>query len=83
MHRTHQPCKQIWAHTMPNGPLWQSEKGQPHLKPKKNKYNRPNVRINILNEGYFYTMKVLQNWIKKQKLKMKVLLKPRFKIGIE
>jgi hypothetical protein len=27
---------------------------------KKNKYNKPNVRINIISEGYFYTMKVLQ-----------------------
>jgi len=29
-------------------------------KTKKNKYNKPNVKINILNEGYLYMMKVLQ-----------------------
>jgi len=28
-------------------------------KTKKNKYDKPNVRINILNEGYFYMMKEL------------------------
>jgi hypothetical protein len=60
MHYTHQPYKQIWAHPLPNGhPLWQSEEGQLHLKPE-NKYNKRNVRINILDESYFYTMKVLQ-----------------------
>jgi hypothetical protein len=32
---------------------------QPHLKPNK-KYNKPNVKINIINEGYLYTMGVLQ-----------------------
>jgi hypothetical protein len=26
----------------------------------KKKYNKHNVRINILNEGYFYTTRVLQ-----------------------
>jgi hypothetical protein len=31
--------------------LWQPREGQPHLKPK-NKNIKPNVRINILNEGY-------------------------------
>jgi len=24
----------------------------------KNKYNKPNVKINILDEGYFYMMRV-------------------------
>jgi hypothetical protein len=37
----------------------------------KNKYNKPNVKINILYEIYFYMMKVLQKWIDKQKFKMK------------
>jgi hypothetical protein len=60
IHRTDQPYKQIWAHPLPNGyPLWQLEEGQPYLK-KKNKYNKLNVRINILDESYFYTMMVLQ-----------------------
>jgi hypothetical protein len=26
----------------------------------KNKYNKPNVKINVIDEGYFYTTKVLQ-----------------------
>jgi len=35
-----------------------------HIWNQKNKYNKPNVRINNLNEGYFYTMRVLQLYIK-------------------
>jgi hypothetical protein len=31
-----------------------------HIWIQKNKYNKLNVIINILNEGYFYTMRVLQ-----------------------
>jgi hypothetical protein len=31
-----------------------------HMWNQKNKYNKPNVKINILNEGYFYMMRVLQ-----------------------
>jgi hypothetical protein len=52
MHCAHQPYKQIWVHPLPNGqPLWQLGEGQPHLKYlKKNK--KPNVRFNILDEGY-------------------------------
>jgi len=51
MHRTHQPCNQIWAHPLPNGHLLrQSMKGQPHLK-SKNKNQKPNVKMNILGEG--------------------------------
>jgi hypothetical protein len=98
MHCTHQLCKQIWAHPLPNGHplwqlkkgqsylwqhlLWQLEEGQPYLKPKK-KYNKFNVRINIMDEGYSYTMRVLQKWINKQKFKMKLLLKPSLEICIE
>ncbi len=64
MHCTHQPYKKIWAHPLPNGhPLWQLEEGQSYLKPKT-QYNKPSVKINILNEGYFYTMRVLQLYIK-------------------
>jgi hypothetical protein len=52
MHRTHQCCKQIWAHPLPNAHfLWQLREGQPHLKPKT-KNIKPNVRINILDENY-------------------------------
>jgi len=49
MHRTHQPCKQIWAHPLPIGHLlWQLEEGQPHL----NFFiKKPNFRLNILDEG--------------------------------
>ncbi len=31
-----------------------------HIWNQKNKYNKPNVSINILDGGYFSTMKVLQ-----------------------
>jgi hypothetical protein len=31
-----------------------------HIWNQKNKYNKPNVRINIKNKGYFYMMMVLQ-----------------------
>jgi hypothetical protein len=52
MHCTHQLCKQIWAHPLPNGhPLGQSEEGQPHLK-SKNKNKKPNVKLNIMDESY-------------------------------
>jgi hypothetical protein len=51
MHHTHQPCKQIWAHPLPNGHLGQPKEGQPHLK-SKNKNKKPNAKFNILNEGY-------------------------------
>ncbi len=52
MHYTYQCCKQIGAHPVPNAHLlWQPREGQPHLKPK-NKNIKPNVRINILDEGY-------------------------------
>jgi hypothetical protein len=63
MHRTHQRCKQIWAHPLPNAQLlWQLGEGQPHLKQKKkNKNIKPNVRINILDEGMGrpYMMQIL------------------------
>jgi hypothetical protein len=52
MHHTHHPYKQIWAHPLPNGHLLlQLKEGQPHLK-SKNKNKKPNVKFNILNEGY-------------------------------
>jgi len=52
MHRTHHPYKQIWAHSLPNGHLpLQLGEGQPHMK-SKNKKKKPNVRFNILDEGY-------------------------------
>jgi hypothetical protein len=52
MHHTHQPYKQIWAHPLPNGHLlWQLKERQPHLK-SKTKNKKPNVRLNILDEGY-------------------------------
>jgi len=52
MYCTHQPYKQIWVHPLPNGhPLWQLGEGQRHLKFKK-KNKKPNVKLNILNEGY-------------------------------
>jgi hypothetical protein len=41
------------------------------------------VKINIINEGYLYTMGVLQKWIDRQKFKMKVLLKPKLEIYIK
>jgi hypothetical protein len=51
MHCTHQPCKQIWAHPLPNGHLLgQPKEGQPNMK-LKNKNKKPNARINI-DEGY-------------------------------
>jgi hypothetical protein len=40
-------------------PFMAIEEGQRHLEPKK-KYSKPNVKIIIINEGYFYTMNVLQ-----------------------
>jgi hypothetical protein len=53
MHHTHQRCKQIWAHPLPNAHLlWQPGEGQSHLKFKKKKNIKPNVRINILDECY-------------------------------
>jgi hypothetical protein len=55
MHHTDQRCKQIWTHPLPNAHLlWQLGDKQPHLKPKKQKKQniKPNVRINILDEGY-------------------------------
>jgi hypothetical protein len=53
MHHTHQCYKQIWAQPLPSAhPLWQPGKWQPHLKPKKNKNVKPNVKINIMDEGY-------------------------------
>jgi hypothetical protein len=52
MHSTHQPCKKLLAHPLPNGHLLgQLEEGQPLLK-SKNKKKKPNVRLNILDEGY-------------------------------
>jgi hypothetical protein len=52
MHHTHEPCKQIWAHPLPNEHhLKKLGEGQPHLK-SKNKTKKPNVRINILDEDY-------------------------------
>ncbi len=74
MHHTHQPCKQIWAHPLPNEHLlikqgattsmaspsiMATRKGATISKTKKiNTINY--VRINILDEGYPHTMKVLQ-----------------------
>ncbi len=75
MHCTHQLYKQIWAHPCPMDTLYGNyKKGNHiygdtfygnwrrgnHIWNQKNKYNKPNVRINIINEGYFYTMKILQ-----------------------
>jgi hypothetical protein len=52
MHHPHQSYKQIWVHPLPNGHLiWQPWEGQPHLK-SKSKSKKPNVRLNILDEGY-------------------------------
>jgi hypothetical protein len=31
-----------------------------HIRNQKNKYNKPNVKINIMDEGYFYIMRALQ-----------------------
>ncbi len=75
MHRTHQPCKTSlgtslaqWTPSMAIGGgatifiatrFMATRRRQPHLKPNK-KYNKPNVKINIINEGYLYTMGVLQ-----------------------
>jgi hypothetical protein len=52
MHHTHQPCKQILAHPLPNWHLLgQPREGQPHLK-SKNKNKKPIVKLNVLDEGY-------------------------------
>jgi hypothetical protein len=54
----HQPYKQIWTYLLPNVHLlWQLREGQPHLKSKiKNK--KPNVKLNILDEGFHFKNEV-------------------------
>jgi len=53
MHRSHQCFKQVWAHPLPNAhPLWQLGEQQPHLNFFLKKNKKPNVRSNILDEGY-------------------------------
>jgi hypothetical protein len=52
MHCTHQPYNQFWAHSLPNGHiLWQfGGRGRGGATTSKSK--KPNVKLNILNEGY-------------------------------
>jgi len=41
-------------------PFMVIRRGATTFENQKNKYNKPNVKINIISEGYFYMMKVLQ-----------------------
>jgi hypothetical protein len=53
MHRTHQCYKKIWAQPLPNAhPVWQLEEWATTSETKKNKNIKPNVKINIMDEGY-------------------------------
>jgi hypothetical protein len=52
MHHTHQCYKQIWAYLRPMHTFYGNHDWGNHILNQKKKNIKPNVKINILDEGY-------------------------------